>query len=73
MDNRALDVKEAAAFLNVSPTTIYAQARAGSIPAHRIGAAWRFFEHELRAGTVYDPWARNSLSMAAMKRRRPRA
>lgn len=70
MDHTALNVKQAAAFLQVSAATIYSQARAGKIPAHLVAASWRFFEHELLAGTAYDPWARNVRSTAAMSRRR---
>jgi excisionase family DNA binding protein len=68
--NTALSVQQAAALLNVSTTTIYAQARAGTLPAHRIGAAWRFFESELLTSTRHDPWARSARSMAAVDRRR---
>jgi excisionase family DNA binding protein len=67
MNDLALTVKQAAELLQVSPTTIYAQARGGKIPAHRIGGSWRFFEVELRAGTKYNPWERSAHSRAALR------
>ena len=66
----ALSVQQAAALLSVSPSTIYAHVRAGKLPAHRIGSAWRFFEAELLVSTRHDPWARSARSMSAVSRRR---
>ena len=66
MNDPALTVRQAAALLQISPTTIYAQARGGKIPAHRIGGSWRFFEVELRTGTLYNPWERSAQSRAAL-------
>lgn len=66
MNDLALTVKQAALLLQVSPTTIYAQARGGRIPAHRIGGSWRFFETELRRGTIHNPWERTAQSRAAL-------
>ncbi|MBC7593616.1 MAG: helix-turn-helix domain-containing protein [Kineosporiaceae bacterium] len=67
---QALTVREAAHFLQVSTTTIYAHARAGRIPAHRVGAALRFFASELMRETTFDPWARSPQSVASRSRRR---
>lgn len=68
--NTALSVPQAAALLSVSASTIYAQVRAGALPAHRIGSMWRFFESELLVSTRHDPWTRSSRSLAAVARRR---
>lgn len=70
MNATAMTVKEAAAFLGLSPTTVYAQARGGVIPSHRFGNSWRFFASELQASNAFDPWARSTRSVAAQKRRR---
>jgi excisionase family DNA binding protein len=37
-----LTVAEVARYLHVHPTTIYRLAKAGAIPAFKIGADWRF-------------------------------
>jgi len=42
MGKGVLDVAGAARFLGVSSTTIYKLARAGEIPARRVGKEWRF-------------------------------
>lgn len=42
MGRGVLDVTGAARFLGVSSTTIYKLARAGEIPARRVGKEWRF-------------------------------
>lgn len=70
MNDLALTVMQAAELLQVSPTTIYAQARGGKIPAHRIGGSWRFFEVELRTGTLHNPWERSAQSRAALGSKR---
>jgi len=45
-----LDSSEAAILLNIHPKTLQKMARAGTIPAYRIGDLWRF-----RASTL-DSW-----------------
>jgi len=45
-----LDSSEAATLLNIHPKTLQKMARAGTIPAYRIGDLWRF-----RASTL-DRW-----------------
>jgi excisionase family DNA binding protein len=45
-----LDSSEAATLLNIHPKTLQKMARAGTIPAYRIGDLWRF-----RASTL-DKW-----------------
>jgi len=42
MDKSILDVEGAATLLGVSTATIYKLARAGKIPATRVGREWRF-------------------------------
>jgi len=42
-----LTVGEAAAFLRCSPDTVKRQARAGRLPASKIGRAWRFRRADL--------------------------
>lgn len=73
MTSKALNVRQAAEYLSVSTSTIYAQARAGVLPAHRIGKSWRFFAAELNESTRIDPWIRSARSASALERikRRP--
>lgn len=40
--NRAMRVRELATLLNVSPMTIYRQAKSGGIPSFRVGSSLRF-------------------------------
>ncbi|MFH1045587.1 MAG: helix-turn-helix domain-containing protein [Candidatus Omnitrophota bacterium] len=40
--NRIMDVQEVARYLNMVPDTIYRKARAGEIPAVKMGKCWRF-------------------------------
>lgn len=42
-----LTVKEAAEFLRCSPDTVKRRARAGELPASKIGRAWRFRRADL--------------------------
>jgi excisionase family DNA binding protein len=42
-----LTLKEAAAFLRCSPDTVKRQARAGLLPASKIGRQWRFRRRDL--------------------------
>lgn len=51
-----LDSHEAATLLGIHPKTLQKLARAGSVPAIRIGDLWRF-----RASTL-DDWVRATLS-----------
>jgi len=48
-----LTCKEARAYLKVSSATMSKWLKEGSIPAHRLGRGWRFYENEL------DEWLRN--------------
>jgi excisionase family DNA binding protein len=42
-----LTLKEAAAFLRCSPDTVKRRARAGQLPASKIGRQWRFRRRDL--------------------------
>ncbi|HQO66778.1 MAG TPA: helix-turn-helix domain-containing protein [Spirochaetales bacterium] len=44
-----MDVEELAAFLHVSPSTIYHRTRSGDIPTRRIGARLLFSKEEIKA------------------------
>jgi len=61
MDQSILDVDGAAKLLGVSKDTIYHLARAGKIPATRVGREWRFTRQGLIGwisnGTQADPLA----------------
>lgn len=46
---RALNLKEAAVFLKLHPTTLRQRAAVGRIPAARIGRRWVFLEEDLAA------------------------
>lgn len=54
-----LNVKDASAFLGISPNSLRALAKTGRIPAARIGRAWRFvkddLEQHIRSQYVSDP------------------
>ena len=59
-DEEPVDVANLAAYLKVSPGTVYRQAKAGEIPGFKIGGSWRFFPSEVIAAArpkVVDPWA----------------
>ncbi len=51
-----LDSKEAGSLLKIHPKTFHKLARAGKIPARRIGDLWRFRATEL------DVWVRSEVS-----------
>jgi len=41
-DERLMDIKEVADFLQVKESTIYTWAQEGTLPAFRVGRLWRF-------------------------------
>lgn len=56
MDGRAvLTAKEVAAYLRLDLATVYRLARAGKIPARRVGRVWRFCRGAL------DEWLTTSM------------
>jgi excisionase family DNA binding protein len=46
-DGEILTVDDVARFLRVPKSTVYKLARAGDLPASRIGKHWRFLRHEI--------------------------
>jgi len=44
-----LDATQAAAWLRVDRTTLYAEARAGTVPSAKVGGRWRFSRDQLLA------------------------
>ncbi len=55
MMNRAemLKIQDVAKYLNISSITIYRMLKKGILPAHKIGAQWRFRKEEI------DQWIRD--------------
>ena len=51
-----LDSQEAAALLKIHPKTLQKLARAGQVPALRLGDLWRF------RASVLDAWLKNEVS-----------
>ena len=49
MVSEVLTAKEAAAYLKLSVETVKAKARAGQMPAAKIGREWRFSQRQLLA------------------------
>jgi excisionase family DNA binding protein len=50
-----------AAYLKKSAYTVREYAKAGTIPAHKLGGTWTFYLsefHEARTKAVVDPWVR---------------
>lgn len=41
-DDTVFTVQELAAYLRMKPVTIYKHAKAGKLPAFKVGANWRF-------------------------------
>ncbi|MGB8437740.1 MAG: helix-turn-helix domain-containing protein [Burkholderiales bacterium] len=46
---RTLNLKQAAAFLNMHPVTVQERARAGTLPGAKPGKCWVFLEEDLAA------------------------
>jgi excisionase family DNA binding protein len=58
-----LDSEEAAALLKIDDKSLQAMARAGQVPAFKIGKLWRFRASEL------DKWVRSKISCGNHSRR----
>ena len=58
-----LDSEEAAALLKIDDKSLQAMARAGQVPALKIGKLWRFRASEL------DKWVRTKISCGNHSRR----
>jgi len=55
-----LTVAQMAVYLKKSEYTVREHAKAGVIPAHKIGGVWRFYLsefHAARTAAVVEPWA----------------
>lgn len=59
MTEIAVDVAGMAEALNVAPNTVRNLARAGTIPAFKVGRSWRFFPSKVIASLEkpVDTWA----------------
>jgi excisionase family DNA binding protein len=49
MADKLMTIKEVADYLRVSRTRLYQLARAGEVPAKRVGHLWRFSKAEIDA------------------------
>jgi excisionase family DNA binding protein len=58
-----LDSEEASALLKIDDKSLQAMARAGQVPAFKIGKLWRFRASEL------DKWVRSKISCGNHSRR----
>ena len=56
MASEILTAKEAAAYLKLSVETVKAKARAGQMPAAKIGREWRFSQRQLLAWIEDASW-----------------
>ena len=59
MAEKLMTIKEVADYLRVSRTRLYQLARAGEVPAKRVGHLWRFDKAEI------DSWLGQGACMAA--------
>ena len=59
MQNDVMTVSEVADYLRLNPQTVYRKAKAGELPALRIGRAIRFRRDEL------EQWLRASMTMTS--------
>jgi len=53
-NREVMTVREVAAYLRLSPLTVYHWVNAGKIPGFRLGGGWRFHRREL------EQWIRRS-------------
>jgi excisionase family DNA binding protein len=47
MSDQILTVKDVAEYLKVNERTVYRMAAAGTLPAFKVGASWRFKREEI--------------------------
>ena len=57
-----MDLKEVAEYLHIHPATVYKYARAGKIPAFKIGYDWRFHKK------IIDEWILDKVKDNARKK-----
>ena len=55
MGDKLMTIKEVADYLRVSRTRLYQLARAGEVPAKRVGHLWRFSKNEIDAWLNREP------------------
>lgn len=72
MAAEVMTTRQAAEFLQLSEQTVKDKARAGEIPAAKIGRAWRFRKADLdawlsRGGTRYEDLVERGLLQATME------
>jgi excisionase family DNA binding protein len=75
MGQDVMTVEQAAEFLQTSRDTILRKARAGTLPAAKLGREWRFRRTDLDAwlaagGDRYEPLVDEGMAMELAKRRR---
>lgn len=75
MGQDVMTVEQAAEFLQTSRDTILRKARAGTLPAAKLGREWRFRRTDLDAwlaagGDRYDALVDEGMAMELAKRRR---
>ena len=65
MSEEAVTAAELAEVLRCSTEKVYRMARAGEIPAIRVGRSWRFYPTQVKEhlSPSTDTWARSSRSM----------
>lgn len=61
MINNIITLEEAARWLKVAPITLYRKARAGEVPAAKLGRSWRFHRGQL------EEWVREQASAASRR------
>lgn len=62
IEQRYLSVAQTAAYLGLSPKTVYSWVEKGAMPAYKVGRVWRFDKTELdqfvrgeKATLIYNP------------------
>jgi excisionase family DNA binding protein len=63
MGDKLMTIKEVADYLRVSRTRLYQLARAGEVPAKRVGHLWRFNKTEI------DAWLSGELAPVGAEKR----
>lgn len=48
MSDKLMTIKETCDYLNIAKPTLYLHARAGKIPAVKVGKKWRFDKKEIK-------------------------
>lgn len=61
IEKEVMNIREAAAYLQLSPDTVYKYAAEKRIPAFKFGNRWRFKRSELDAWMVHESWTKVKL------------